>query len=83
MSDQTPILVICLTVLFPESVEPMTLKDIKLDISASRVVSCMLSRYHLFPGPVCSPSQEVLRRLDEILELSGGALCPSQGVVLR
>ena len=83
MSNRIPILDLCLTVLLPEPVGPMTLKNIKLDISPSRVVSRTLSRYHLFPGPVCSPSQEFLRRPDEILELSGGALCPSQGVVLR
>ena len=61
----------------------MTLKDAKLDIPPSRIVSRTLSRYHLFPGHVCSPVQEVLRRPDEILGLSGGALCLSQVVFLR
>ena len=75
MSDQIPPPAVCLTVLLPEPVGPMTLIDIKLDISLSRVVSRTLSRYHLFLGPLCSPSHE-------ILELSGSALCPSQIVVL-
>jgi hypothetical protein len=63
-------------VLFPEPVGPMTLEDIKLVMSPSRVISRTLSQYHLFPGPLCSPSQE-------IFELSECALCLSQVVVLR
>jgi hypothetical protein len=58
----------------------MTLKDIKSDISSSRVALRTLSQYHLFPGPPCPPSQEVLWK---ILDLSGGALCLSQVVPLR
>ena len=61
----------------------MTLQDIKLEISPSRVVSRTLSRHHLFPGPLRSPSQEIPRKPEEFLELSGGALCLSQEVVLR
>ena len=55
MSDQRPLVVICLTVLLPEPVGPMTLEDIELDVSPSRVMARTLSRRHLFPDLLRSP----------------------------
>ena len=78
MSDQLPLVVICLTVLLPEPVGPMTLEDVDLDISPSKVMARTLSRCPLFPGPLCSPRQQDLLQLLTKVGLSDNYRYPSE-----
>ena len=83
MSDQLSLVIIRLTVLFPEPVGPMTLEDIDSDISPSKAMARTLSRCPLFPGPLCSPRQQVRSKLEDIRELSRCDLCLPGVVVMR
>ena len=72
MNDQNVLRAVCLTVLFPEPVGPITLVDIKLDNALSRFLSRTLSRHHLLQSPLWSPSQVVLGLPEKVPELCEG-----------
>ena len=83
MSDQLSLVIICLTVLLPEPVGPMTLEDVDSDMSPSKVMARTLSRCPLLPGPLCSPRQQVRSKLEDVRGSSGGDLCLPGVVVMH